>query len=188
MRLAALVASILVLGVVLGAHPRAAHADNERALSASLAWATFSVPGEATGNMEPPQITPDIGGALAVSYEHALGSEVSLRFELAGGLFHGGGEEDQPQTSYLGLADAGAVYRFDVLKYVPYVFGGVGAVARGGGPLEGGVDFVLVVGGGLDVLVSRAWSYGIEARLASFGGDVTVFTLGIRGTHRWGYF
>jgi hypothetical protein len=74
------------------------------------------------------------------------------------------------------------------LKYVPYAFGGVGGVATTGGPIDRGVNFVLVVGGGLDWLTSRSRSYGIEGRLASFGGDVTVFTLGVRGTLRWGYF
>jgi hypothetical protein len=165
-----------------------AHADSERALSVGLGWATFSVPGEATGDMPPPSITPTYGGALAVSYEHAIGSDVGLRAELAGGVFYGGNGEDQSPTSYAGLADAGVVFRFDVLKYVPYAFGGLGAVAATGGPIDSNLDLVLVVGGGVDWLVSRSRSYGLEGRLASFGGDVTVFTLGFRATTRWGYF
>lgn len=177
----------LLVVAVLGVSSTAS-AEGERALSAGLAWATFSVPGKATGNMEPPSITPDIGGSLAVSYEHAIGTDIALRAELVGGLFYGGGAEDQSQTSYAALADVGAVFRFDVLKYVPYAFGGIGGVGTTGGPVDRGVDLVLVVGGGLDILVSRAYSYGFEARLASFGGDVTVFTLGVRGTTRWGYF
>jgi hypothetical protein len=40
----------------------------------------------------------------------------------------------------------------------------------------------------LDFLASRSRSFGVEAKLASFGGDVTVFTLGVRGSIRWGYF
>ena len=129
------------------------------------------------------------GGALAVTYEHAIGTDFALRGELAGGLFHGGQREDQSPISYAVLADAGVVFRFDVLKYVPYAFGGLGGGRRPrGGPIDSGVDFVLAVGGGLDVLVSRARSWGVEARLASFGGDVTVFTFGVRGTSRWGYF
>lgn len=165
-----------------------AHADSERALSVGLGWATFSVPGEAVGNMAPPSISPDVGGALAVTYEHMIGTDLGLRAELAGGLFHGGAGKGQSNTSFAALGDAGVVFRFDVLKYVPYAFGGIGAVASAGGPIDGGVDFVLAVGGGLDILVSRARSYGFEARLASFGSDITVFTLGIRGTSRWGYF
>jgi hypothetical protein len=165
-----------------------AWAERERALSLGLSWATFSTPGVAEGNMEPPAVTPDVGGALAGIYEHAVGSDFSLRGELAGGLFYGGQAMDQSALSYAGLLDVGATYRFDVLKYVPYAFGGVGAVITTGGPIGSNTTFVLAVGGGLDVLASRSKSWGIEARLASFGGDVTIFTLGVRATTRWGYF
>lgn len=166
-----------------------ARAEGERALSVGLGWATFSVPGVAEGNMEPPAVSPDVGGALTGSYEHAIGSDFSLRGELAGAVFYGGNNDKQGAMSYAGLADAGAVFRFDVLKYVPYAFGGVGVVATHGDPIGGnGASFVLAVGGGLDVLVSRSRSWGVEARLASFGGDVTLFTIGLRATTRWGYF
>ncbi len=175
--------------IVVGALAAPAHAEGERALSVGLSWATFSVPGVAEGNMEPPAVSPTVGGALAGSYEHAIGSDFSLRGELAGGVFYGGNTEKQGSVSYAGLADAGAVFRFDVLKYVPYAFGGVGVVVTHGDPIGGNnASFVLAVGGGLDVLVSRSRSWGVEARLASFGGDVTIFTLGLRATTRWGYF
>ncbi len=165
-----------------------AHAEGERALSVGLGWATFSVPGDAEDDMEPVAISPDVGGALALSYEHAIGSDFSLRGELAGGVFYGGNTEMQSSMSYAALADGGVTFRFDVLKYVPYAFGGVGAVVSTGGPIASGTNLVLAVGGGLDVLVDRSKSWGIEGRLASFGGDITIFTLGIRGTTRWGYF
>lgn len=172
-----------------------AAAEGERALSLGLGWATFSVPGEAVNNMAPPQISPDIGGAISLTYEHAISSDFSLRVEGAAGAFYGGGSDadmdakDPPSKgSYAGLVDAGAVFRFDVLKYVPYLFGGLGVVTTTGGPIDGGTDLVIAIGGGLDVLQSRSRSYGVEARLASFGGDTTVFTFGVRGTVRWGYF
>jgi hypothetical protein len=174
--------------VIVCAFAAPARAEGERALSLGLSWATFSVPGVAEENMEPPSVTPDVGGALGASYEHALGSDFSLRGELAGGLFYGGHEMDQSAVSYAGLADVGVTFRFDVLKYVPYAFGGVGALATTGGPIGGNVNLVLAVGGGLDILASRSKSWGVEARLVSFGGDVTVFTLGLRATTRWGYF
>lgn len=176
----------LLLVLASGGTP--AHAENERALSVGLGWATFSVPGEPSGNMAPPSISPDGGGAVAVTYEHSIGSDLALRGELVGGIFYGGNANEQQALSYAALVDAGIVYRFDVLKYVPYAFGGVGAVGTAGGPMQNDVNFVLAIGGGLDILMSRARSYGFEARLASFGGDVTVFTLGIRATARWGYF
>jgi hypothetical protein len=165
-----------------------AWAEGERAFSGALSWATFSVPGEPEGNKEPVAVTPDVGGSLAGIYEHAIGSDFSLRGEGAFGLFYGGQKMDEPAVSYAGLVDAGAVYRFDVLKYVPYAFAGAGAVMTFGGPIGDSATFVLAVGGGLDILSSREKSWGLEARLASFGGDVTIFTLGLRATKRWGYF
>lgn len=188
----ALAAGLAVLGG-LGAGVPAARAESEQALSVGLGWATFSTVGEAMGKQEPPALSPTIGGSVAVSYERHVGTDFALRAELVGGLFYGGADvkEGAPvpsQTSNALLADAGAALRFDVLKYVPYAFVGLGAVTTGGGPLDRGTDLVLVIGGGLDWLQSRARSYGLEARLASFGGDVTVVTVGIRGTARWGYF
>lgn len=184
---ARLLPAIFVLGFVVA--PTAARAEGERALSLGLGWATFSTPGvPSMENMEPAAITPTVGGAVSLTYEHAIGSDFSLRGEGSYGLFYGGNAEDQTAVSHGFLVDAGAVFRFDVLKYVPYAFGGIGAVMTTGGPIASGTNFVLAIGGGLDVLVDREKSWGIEGRLASFGGDVTIFTLGVRGTRRWGYF
>ncbi|MGE0870979.1 MAG: hypothetical protein AB7P03_20610 [Kofleriaceae bacterium] len=165
-----------------------AHGESERSLSLGLGWATFSAPGEPVNNMEPVAIGPDYGGALAIGHERMIGTDLGLRLELAGGVFYGGGTPEQSKTTTVLLADVGVVFRFDVLKYVPYAFGGVGALTTFGGPIDEGTSAALTVGGGLDMLVSRSRSYGFEGKLASFGGDVTVFTLGVRGTVRWGYF
>ena len=164
-----------------------AHADGETAVSVSLGWATFSVPGKAMDRQAPPTLSPDVGGVLAASYERSISSDFGVRAELAGGVFYGGAQAMQGNTSFAALGDAGIVYRFDVLKYVPYAFAGVGGVVAGGGPIDRNADFVLVLGGGLDWLVSRERSYGLEARVASFGGDMTVVTFGVRGTVRWGF-
>ncbi len=184
---ARLLPAIFLVGITVA--PSAARAEGERALSLGLGWATFSTPGvPSMANMEPEAITPTVGGAVSVTYEHAIGSDFSLRGEGAYGMFYGGNSAEQSSLSHGFLVDAGAVFRFDVLKYVPYAFGGVGAVMTTGGPIAGGTNFVLAIGGGLDVLVDREKSWGIEGRLASFGGDVTIFTFGVRGTRRWGYF
>jgi hypothetical protein len=177
-----------VAAVLLALAAGAAHAEGDRALSLGVGWATFSAPGKATNNQTPPTVTPEVGGTLSVIYEHAVGSDFSLRGEAAGSMFYGGAGKGQSNTSYGALGDVGVTFRFDVLKYVPYAFGGVGGVVSGGGPISRGGEFVIVVGGGLDWLVSRSRSFGVEGRLASFGGDVTIFTLGLRGTVRWGYF
>jgi hypothetical protein len=184
----ALVASTTAAALAAFAFPGAetARADGERAVSLGLGWATFSAVGKAMGKQAPPDLSPDIGGALTASYEQAIATDIALRGELAGGVFHGGAQAMQSRTSYASLVDAGAVFRFDVLKIVPYLFGGAGAVVSGGGPLDRGAEFVLVIGGGVDWLLSRERSLGLEARLASFAGDVTVATVGLRGTLRWG--
>ena len=165
-----------------------AHADSERALSVGLGYATFSVPSEPMPNMEPTALSPTIGGALSLIYERVIGSDLGLRGELVGGVFHGGEQKDQTPTSFAVLGDAGVVFRFDVLRWVPYAFAGLGAVSSAGGPIRRDTDLVLVIGGGLDWLASRSRSYGGEIRIASFGGDITVFTAGFRGTVRWGFF
>lgn len=133
--------------------------------------------------MQPPEITSYVGGSVAATYEWSLSSDFSLRTELAGAVFHA-----DSAASYIGLADLGFTYRFDVLKYVPYAFVGLGGIASGGGAIDRDATFVVALGGGLDVLVNRDRSWGVEARVASFASDVNVFTLGLRGTVRWGYF
>lgn len=158
-----------------------ARGDGEHALSAAGGWAAVTARGKRIGKMEPPAVTSYAGATLAGEYERSISSDFSLRGELAGGIFGGDG------TSYVGLADAGVVYRFDVLKYVPYAFLGIGGIISGGGSIDRDTTFVVALGGGLDVLTSRERSWGVEARLASFASDVTVFTLGLRGTIRWGY-
>jgi hypothetical protein len=177
-----------VLPAILAARIAPARAEGDRALSLDLGWATFSAPGQPAGKMAPPSVSPDLGGTLGVIYEHGVSTDVSLRGELAGCLFTGGAGKGQSDPSYAGLGDVGVVFRFDVLKYVPYAFAGVGGLVAGGGPIDRGAQLVVAIGGGLDVLASRSRSWGIEGRLASFGGDVTMFTLGVRGSLRWGYF
>lgn len=165
----------------------AARADSEQAFSAGIGFATFSTLSEKMGEKEPVEVSPTGGGALVLSYERAIGTDVAIRGEIAGGLFWGGNNDKQSSRSHALLADVGVVFRFDVFKYVPYVFGGLGGVTAGGGPIDNGTDPVLVIGAGLDRLWSRQSSGGFELRVASFGGDITVVTIGIRGTRRWGF-
>ncbi|MFT3699835.1 MAG: hypothetical protein QM831_42215 [Kofleriaceae bacterium] len=183
--------ALLLLPVI--AWGSTAHAENERALSLSAGWATFSTPGKKTGSQTPPDVTPDGGGSLSVSYEHTFGTDFALRGELAGAYFHGGNDPKTMQSanSYAGLADVGFVYRFDIYTIVPYAFAGIGGVLSGGGPIDqhGASDeFVVVIGGGADWLLARDHSWGAELRLASFAGDISLATFSVRYTSRWGFF
>jgi hypothetical protein len=173
--------------IVLTALCGVAHADSEQFASVGAGFATFSAPGEKMGDKTPPQVSPTGGGELAFSYERVIATDVALRGEFTGGLFYGGNGEGQSATSWAVVGDVGAAFRFDVFKYVPYAFAGIGGVIAGGGLIERDTDLVLVVGGGLDRLWSRKRSAGIEFRLASFGSDITVVTIGVRGTRRWGF-
>lgn len=167
--------------VVLTAVPAAA--ETEQALSIGVGYATYSAPGPVTDHaMAPPAVSPTLGGALVLGYERAFGTDLALRAELGGGVFYG------DEVSYAALADLGATLRFDVLEWVPYGFAGVGGLVAGGGPLDGGLEPVLVVGGGVDRLLGRTRAIGGEVRVASFGGDVTVVTVNVRGSLRWGFF
>ena len=183
-------ARLFMLGLALvAAGSGAAAADDERSLSATVSYAYFSTLGEPPEEgAEPPALSPDFGGSLSLAYERMLGTDLGLRGSVTGGAFSGGQQMDQSSTSFALLGDVGVVFKLDILKYVPYGFAGVGGVLSGGGPIDNGLDFVVVVGGGLDYLVTRQRSFGLEVRLASFGGDVTVMTAGIRGTTRWGFF
>jgi len=170
-----------------------AHAEGERALSVSAGWASFSTPGVKKGSMAPPDVTPDWGTSLALDYEYTIGSDFALRADLAGAFFRGGNDPTKKQSpsSYAGLGAVGFTYRFDVFKWVPYAFAGVGGVLAGGGPINqhGASDELVVqLGGGVDWLQSRDRSYGLEVRIASFAGDITVTTICLRGSTRWGFF
>lgn len=177
-----------LLAIVCLCAPSVARADGESAASVEAGWATFSTVGKKVGTMEPPALSPDWGGNLAIVFEHELSSDLYFRAEGAGAYFKGGNQAKQTDSSYAGLADVGVVFRFDVLRDVPYAFGSIGGVMAGGGPIDRGSDFVVVVGGGLDWLQTRKRSYGFDAKLASFGGNITVFTVDLRATTRWGLF
>jgi hypothetical protein len=188
MKSAPALAAAMAAGCVIAAATTSAHADGDRALSASLGFATFSVPKPTKSNQQPTDLTPDGGASLAVMYEHGISTDLALRAEAAGGLFSGGNIKHQSALSGALLGDVGIEFRLDVLAYVPYAFAGVGGVYAAGGPIDASTQAVVVLGGGVDWLRGRDRSIGIEGRLASFAGDITVFTIGLRGSVRWGYF
>jgi hypothetical protein len=75
-----------------------------------------------------------------------------------------------------------------VLRYVPYVSVGGGAVLLGGGAVTTEARPFLELGVGLEVEESPSFSWGIDARLGSFATQATIFTIGPRVSWKWGYF
>lgn len=131
------------------------------------------------------------GATVGAEYERGFSDAMSLRASVLGGYyFIGGGNPDMPdpENSFSVQSTVGVTYFIDVLKYVPYANLGVGAVYIGGGPAGGTFDALVEFGVGLDVLHSRSWSYGVQIRMDSFAQETSVFSGGVRGTYRWGFF
>jgi len=165
--------TVLVLTVLtaLTARPSAPRADEERALSLGLSFATLGV-----------ERFEDQGLLVGLDYEHGLSETLSLRLGGGAGWYPKG---DGSQSGH-GLV--GIRYAFDVIRYVPYVNLGAGALVLFGNERETALKPLLEVGVGVDRLLGRDWSYGIHVRFASFLADVGFFTAGLRATYRWGYF
>lgn len=172
-----LVACVLLLPGV------AAASDGESAASIGVGGGTWILPHP---EEEDETLGPAVGGAIVGIYERGFSEALSWRLELSGALYGRDG------LSWSGGAAGGLVYRFDVLKYVPYAILELGVTALGGGPVPDAdapvIDPVVQIGGGLDVLLDRSSSWGIEARVASFAGDTTIIAVTGRYTWRWGYF
>ena len=168
----------LAVALLVSAAPRHARAaEGESALSGGAFYSYFQV---GQGN----KTRAAHGGVLGVDYEHGLSDSYWFRAAVSGGLFGEGGS-----LAWAGSATLGISYRFDVIKYVPFVTVGAGAFACGGGAdLDTEVRPFVEIGGGLDVLRSRSFSWGIEARLRSYWTDVVYITVGPRFSYRWGYF
>jgi hypothetical protein len=164
--------SALLAGVLL-APGQAAADEGESALSVGAAFSTFTID-DADGP----------GGGLTLEYERGLSDAFWLRGSAAGAL-HDGGDAG---GLYTGQATVGLTYVIDVLKYVPYLHAGIGAVVLGGGELDAEVHPLGEIGIGLDLLVSRERSYGFFARAGTFLEDSAFVAAGVRMTWRWGFF
>ncbi len=190
-----LLAALAALPVVLAALP--AHAgEDESALSVGAGYASYVIPDGEDGSL-----ASTAGLQLSVQYERGFAEAYSVRVSGALAGYVGGG------TSWTGQLAGGVVYRFDVLKYVPYAFAVIGGMVGGSGRLDGDLDGdggadcdtgladcgggfepLIGVGGGLDILRSRETSWGFEVQASAFVGDTALLSAGVRYTRRWGFF
>jgi len=169
--LAALVAALLCGR----AHPAAAGED-DRSLSMSASYATYS-----SGDNSP------AGTALGLEYERGFGDAMSFRVDGGGGVYFASLGKDG-KTSYSTHATVGLTYAFDVVRYMPYATVGLGGIWIFGGDQDAKLNGLVEFGIGLDVLESRRFSWGVQARLESFVQETSFFTAGVRATYRWGFF
>ncbi len=113
------VASLAALAAALlcaRAHPAAAGED-DRSLSVSASYATYSIPDHAPS-----------GAALGLEYEHGFSDAMSFRVNGGGGVYFANLAKDE-KTSYSTHATVGLTYIFDVVRYVPYASVGVGGIS-----------------------------------------------------------
>lgn len=123
------------------------------------------------------------GGVLTLEYQRGFEDTLWWRVAAAGGLYDG-----PAGLAWSGQATVGLTYAFDVLRWVPYLNAGVGALAVGGGGFETELVPLVELGGGLDVLQSRTWSWGVAGSVNYFTNEILRGTIGLRVTYRWGFF
>jgi hypothetical protein len=121
------------------------------------------------------------GAGLSAELQRGLTPTLWLRGTLALG-YHVGDID-----LWTSLATVGVTYALDVITWVPSLTIGAG-VGVAGTSDDPRARPVIEVGVGLDRLLSRSWSAGVQTRLASFGTDSAVISAGLRLTYRWGFF
>jgi hypothetical protein len=164
-----LVAAALVAALASGG--RAHAGEDDRSLSLSVGYATIAVP----------DLSPH-GLALAVEYERGFSEAMAFRVAATAGGYY---EDDPVGSAHLVV---GLTYLFDVLKYVPYVQGGVGGVVVAGPAVDTTLAPFVEVGVGLEILHSRSFSYGAAVRFESLLEETSFFSAAARVTWRWGFF
>jgi hypothetical protein len=183
-RLPGLVALVLeeivrrrLLATLLVSCPALAQAaEGESGVSASVGYGHYAV-------SQDDETLDARGGVVGVDYAYGISDSFWLRGSLSGGLYDG------PEgTANSGVATFGLTYQFDLLRYVPWISLGAGAAVVGGGGIDGQILPLVGASLGLEVLESRAFSWGAAATFDTYGADLLYFTIGPRVTWRWGYF
>ena len=168
---------LAMLAVLLLPVPAAA-VEGESAIGLTLRFATLSA-AAADGDGD----VSGVGGGVGIDYQRGFGDTWWFRASVGGAAYAIEGE-----ASYSAVGSLGVTYAVDVIKYVPYVGIGGGAVVVGGGAVDGRVEPYLELGVGVEVLQSTTFSWGIDARFSSFVGDATLLLVGPRISWKWGYF
>jgi hypothetical protein len=147
--------------------------EGESVLSVSLGYAGYTLADqEETAS----------GVLLGLEYERGITDALWLRGQVGYGAYPFGDFSHSVDASF------GLTYALDVLKYVPYVKGGLGVLGVAGPAVQTSAYPLVEVGAGLDILRSRSFSYGLEARVEAFFDRTAFFTAGARLSYRWGFF
>jgi hypothetical protein len=167
----------LIVALCLLSGGSALAGEGEKAVSVVPEFSTWQI---TQGNDQTKDAT---GGALGVDLEYGYNDTLWLRASAAGGLYDG-----PSGVAWSGGATVGVTYALDILRYVPWMNLGIGALSVGGGGVDATIKPVVELGVGVDVLESRSFSWGVAIRFDGFASQATFFTIGPRFTWRWGYF
>jgi len=160
----------------------AAAAEGEKALGLGVDFSTWNVVQDSHPGTDHDSITA-AGAALAGDYEYGWNDTLWLRASASAGFY-----SVPLGSAYSGGATVGITYALDVLRYVPLVHAGVGALVVGGDGVDVEVKPVVELGIGLAVLEGRTFSWGFVAHFEGAYSQAIFFTVGPRLTWRWGYF
>ena len=161
--------------------PSAFAAEGEQGLSVSAGYANLSIPQTADDGSD-----TDLGvhgGMAQIDWERGLNDTLWFRAAASGGFYDG-----PVNFAYSAAVVADLVYRFDYIRYVPYLFGGAGGVLGFGEGVDTKILPVVELGIGLDVLESRDFSWGLEIKADASYSFARFVTVGAKASWRWGYF
>ena len=135
------------------------------------------------------------GGSLGLHYTYGLLDSLNLAAEANTALLVNGtkpAKNPAPQPGVVATGGVGAMYIFDVLRWVPYGGALVGPAYLGGGFMSGGLgtlDVQLCLG--LDYQINRSWTVGATYRQHLFVFKMDTYpeftTLGLRFEYTWGW-
>ncbi len=135
--------------------------------------------------------TGKIGIDLGLHYTYGLSDAFNLVAEAGWAGFTSSGATG-PQPSTIAYGGVGALYVFDVLRWVPYAGALVGPAYFTGGAVDKAF-FVpdLQLAAGLDYAITREWAVGGEYRQHVFVGKTSDYpeysAFGLRVEYVWGW-
>ena len=184
-------AALAIVAVVLGEvvfTPRAAHAlERSQGFGLDAGLAVLSVSGESA----------EVGISYGLHYSLALTDQFDFVSELGGAIVDLSpvvtptSPLDRP--SMLWNADAGVIYKLDIVQFVPYFGALAGGYVLNGGSLP---STKVLPGGelavGADYLLSRQWAVGLAIRehflFTDLGTYPSYLTVTARVELTWGSF
>lgn len=131
---------------------------------------------------------------LGLHYAYGITDAFTLIAEVDASAFFLGTKPSNPapEPGYVATSGVGAVYVFDVLRWVPYAGGAIGPAYFGGGWLNSGfVSLDAHIVAGLDYEVTRSFTVGGYYRQHFFLDRMNTYpeftSAGLRVEYVWGW-